>query len=344
MTSSTSIDVFDRPEIFLSLGLSLLDQNRAAAAEQLIAETLARHPGDQVYENVAAIIRTRKLPSWHASMLRDGPRNAAYRAAIEATARGRVVLDIGTGSGLLAMMAARAGAERVVACEANPLVAEAARRIVAANGLDHVITIHACHSTKVSRDMIADAGADLVVSEIFAADLVGEGVLPALEHARAELCAQGALFVPEAACLRVALGDVSGVEPPPAMVEGFDLGGFLSLYSNRDFIDPGSRRVTLRSTVADLARFDWNGPDPVCATGHAHTSVSATGGDANAVVQWLKIDFGNGVTYENPPGGDAAAHWHPIAYLLPEPVATEAGETRVLETFYHDNTLKVWAG
>ena len=201
-------------------------------------------------------------------MLRDGPRNTAYRAAIEAVAEGRVVLDIGTGSGLLAMMAARAGAKRVIACEANPLVAEAARRIIAANGFADVITIHACHSTKLTRDMIGDAGAEVVVSEIFAADLVGEGVLPALEHAREELCAPGALFVPEAACLRVALVELTGVEAAPRMVEGFDLGEFLPLYSNIEMVAPDSTQVTLRSMPADLALLNWNTPTPVPVTDH----------------------------------------------------------------------------
>ncbi|MDC8755376.1 50S ribosomal protein L11 methyltransferase [Erythrobacter sp. sf7] len=343
MTKSTGADVFDRPEIFLSLAVSLLDQNKVAAAEELIADTLARHPGDPLYENVARIIRTRKLPSWHASMLRDGPRNAAYRAAIEAVAEDRVVLDIGTGSGLLAMMAARAGAKRVIACEANPLVAETARRIIAANGFADVITIHACHSTKLTRDMIGDAGAEVVVSEIFAADLVGEGVLPALEHARQELCAPDALFVPEAACLRVALVELAKMEATPRMVEGFDLGEFLPLYSNTDFIDPASTKFALRSQPVDLALLNWNIPSPVPVTGHAAASVTASGGTINAVAQWLKIDFGNGVAYENPPGGDAAAHWYPITYLLPSSLQTEPGETLEVEAFYHAATLQVWA-
>ena len=164
MTTAENFDVFDRPEIFLSLGLSLVEQKKGAAVEELIADTLARHPGDRLYENIAQMIRSRKVPSWHAAMLRDHARNAAYRQAIEAMAPGRVVLDIGTGSGLLAMIAARAGAARVVACEANPVVAETARRIIAANGLDHVVTVHACHSSELERAMIGGAGAELVVS------------------------------------------------------------------------------------------------------------------------------------------------------------------------------------
>src|SRR5690606_19879251 len=44
------------------------------------------------------------------------------------TVRGRRVLDLGSGSGVVALAAARAGAARVVACDADP----AARRAVAA--------------------------------------------------------------------------------------------------------------------------------------------------------------------------------------------------------------------
>ena len=55
-------------------------------------------------------------PAWHFPMVADGPRNAAYDQALRRAAPGRRVLDIGSGSGLLAMMAARAGAVSVDTC------------------------------------------------------------------------------------------------------------------------------------------------------------------------------------------------------------------------------------
>ena len=53
-------------------------------------------------------------------MLTDGRRMRAYREAIVGNARafrGKVVLDVGAGSGILSIWAAQAGAARVIACE-----------------------------------------------------------------------------------------------------------------------------------------------------------------------------------------------------------------------------------
>lgn len=83
----------------------------------------------------AAFARPEIFLSLALAMARQGKAVALRELAIEAAVPGKVVLDIGTGSGLLAMMAARAGAARVIACEMNAAVAETARRIIAANGL-----------------------------------------------------------------------------------------------------------------------------------------------------------------------------------------------------------------
>src|SRR5258708_2618047 len=75
------------------------------------------------------------VPAWHFAMMDDKRRNTAYRAAIARAVPGKRVLEIGTGAGLLAMMAARAGASTVTTCERVGLIADRARDIVALNGL-----------------------------------------------------------------------------------------------------------------------------------------------------------------------------------------------------------------
>jgi predicted RNA methylase len=80
-------------------------------------------------------------PVEHACMLQDERRTGDYLAALaEAVRPGDVVLDIGTGSGVLAIAAARAGARRVYAVEASD-IAEVAEQVFAANGVQDRVTL-----------------------------------------------------------------------------------------------------------------------------------------------------------------------------------------------------------
>ena len=80
----------------------------------------------------------RMVPRWHFEMLADSARNRALLDAIAAVVKPRhLVLDLGTGAGLTALAAARAGAH-VVTCEANPIVAELARKIGRASCMERV--------------------------------------------------------------------------------------------------------------------------------------------------------------------------------------------------------------
>ena len=65
------------------------------------------------------------------AMLLDVNRNSAYENAIRSLVKpGDVVIDAGTGTGLLAMIAARAGAKKVFAIEMNDSFAELATKII----------------------------------------------------------------------------------------------------------------------------------------------------------------------------------------------------------------------
>ena len=142
-------------------------------------------------------------------MLKDSPRNSAFEGAIGRAVRNHqgggdeppLVLDVGTGSGLLALLAARAGA-RVVACEMNPAVAAVARSVVAANA-------SALHAPGAGVEVVPKRSdvlmlgtdlprpADVYVSETLDSEFLSEGMLPTLRQARRDgLLRPGASVVP----------------------------------------------------------------------------------------------------------------------------------------------------
>jgi len=76
-------------------------------------------------------------------MMEDTIRTPIYREAIlenPTNFRGKVVMDVGCGSGILSLFAAQAGAKKVFAIEASA-AAEIARTLVKANGFENVIEV-----------------------------------------------------------------------------------------------------------------------------------------------------------------------------------------------------------
>ena len=79
----------------------------------------------------------------HEEMLKDRVRTEAYMNAIynnEHLFRNKVVLDVGCGTGILSMFAAKAGARRVIGIDCAAIIHQA-REIVEANGLSDVVTL-----------------------------------------------------------------------------------------------------------------------------------------------------------------------------------------------------------
>ncbi|MEN3747874.1 50S ribosomal protein L11 methyltransferase [Sphingomonas sp. HF-S3] len=268
------------------------------------------------------------VPDWHLVILRDSPRNAAYDAALRAVVKpGMRVLEIGTGSGILAMMAARAGAAEVITCERNPSIAAAAREVIARNGYADRIRVVNTHSDALDLDRDLDGRrADLLVSEIISNNLLSEHVLPAHEDAVRRLLAPGAPVVPARGAVRIALVDDQREQARPlAEVAGFDLSPYNRLAPVVRTARPNAAGVTLRSDAIDLFDFDFAGaryqPDE-----HV-VACRSLGGRVTGVIQWLWLDMdGQGGTYENRPGPEAFSSWSAIVTAFPQPIETAPGD------------------
>jgi type III protein arginine methyltransferase len=229
----------------------------------------------------------------------------------------------------------------VVACERDPMLAQTAREIVAANGLNGKVTVLALHSRQLERERDLAGGVDLVISEIFSDDLLGEQVLASLDHARAELCRPGARFLPAAASVRVALADFPEKRADLGEIEGLDLSLFARHLPRVRKVRPTSRKLVLRSDPVELFRFAFDGTGTPPATGRAHALVRSNGGRVAGLAQWLRIELAPGVVYENAPGSARGRHWVVPLHAI-EPRETAAGEEIAVGGWYDAQTLALW--
>ncbi|OEH76207.1 arginine n-methyltransferase related protein [Cyclospora cayetanensis] len=194
--------------------------------------------------------------SIHREMISDAARTGAYRDFLlkEAEAiRGKVVLDVGCGSGVLSLFAAQAGARRVIALDASGPIVSVARRIVTTNGFSK--TIQVLHAKVEAVDLYwrdttatevcavptgseAPQGAlpfscDVLVSEWMGYCLLFECMLFSVLHARDKYLTPGGLLVPNKALLGVCTADFRNEQqerrgPFATPVYGLDLSALLA--------------------------------------------------------------------------------------------------------------------
>jgi protein arginine N-methyltransferase 6 len=132
-------------------------------------------------------------------MLRDQPRMDAYRDAIMRNAeaiRGKTVLDVGCGTGILSMIAAKAGAMRVFAVEASGMAAHATK-LVEHNGLSQTVTV--VHGR--IEDVELPDKVDVIISEWMGFYLLHESMLNSVLYARDHWLKEGGLVLPSHATL-----------------------------------------------------------------------------------------------------------------------------------------------
>ncbi len=132
-------------------------------------------------------------PSIHIEMLNDRARTKRYINAIREVVRpGDIVVDLGTGTGVLAMAAAQAGASHVYAIEINKDIAEIAKANFALNGFADTITL--CHGN--STDITLPEQADVLVSEIIGDDPLDEQIIELTADARKRFLKPDARMIP----------------------------------------------------------------------------------------------------------------------------------------------------
>ncbi len=282
-------------------------------------------------------------PVEHARMLHDERRTGDYLAAFMAAVRpSDVVLDIGTGSGVLAIAAARAGARHVYAVEASD-IADVAERVFARNGVrDRVTLIRGW-----SRQIELPEPADLLVAELIGNEPLEEEILETTLDARRRLLAPGARLIPNALTLLA-----RPVLLPTAEIRQRAFGRaavkrWQKLY-NMDFgplleaaIPGPTHTITEGEVVAtwpcvgqpvELATLDLTTFDEPSVAASADLFVEPPG-QVNAVALTFRADLYGDFTHTLDPWTWPSSSWATSVWVLPDQIEIDAGS--VLRIGYH---------
>jgi len=141
--------------------------------------------------------------SIHEEMLKDQVRTLSYRKSILDNGhlfKGKTVLDVGCGTGILSMFAAQAGAAHVYAVDSSDIIHQA-KQIVSDNKLNGQIT---CLQGRMEDVVLPVDKVDIIISEWMGYFLLYESMLPTVLKARDKWLKPGGLIFPDHANLYIA--------------------------------------------------------------------------------------------------------------------------------------------
>lgn len=260
---------------------------------------------------------------FYGQMLRDTSRMEAYAAALRRLVTpDSVVMDLGCGPGVFALLACKLGARRVYAVEPENIVG-LAREAAAANGFSNRIEFFENLSTEIT----LPEPATIIISDL-------RGVLPWFEQnvssiidARRRLLATGGVLIPKRDILWAAI-----VEAPQQYEElidpwrnqfDLDLSAATRLVTNtwrKSRIKP-EQLLTDPICWATLDYYEVDSPDV-----HAEISwQAAREGTAHGVAVWFDSELVEGIRFSNHPAGPEMIYGSGF-FPFSQPVAVTAGE------------------
>jgi len=139
----------------------------------------------------------------HEEMLKDQVRTGSYRSAIVNNShlfKGKTVLDVGCGTGILSMFAARAGASHVVGIDMSNIL-DQAQKIIDANGFSDTITLV---KGKLEEVELPIKEFDIIISEWMGYFLLYESMLDTVLLARDKYLKKDGLLFPDTASIFIA--------------------------------------------------------------------------------------------------------------------------------------------
>ena len=261
----------------------------------------------------------------HSRMALDAVRNDAYaRALRKVVGPDSVVLDLGAGTGVFGLMAARMGARRVYLVEPTDVIT-VAQEIAAANGLQDVVT---CVHGRLE-DVVIPEPVDVIVSVMTGNFLVTEDLLPVLFQARDRLLKPGGHLVPSAAAMEAAIVSAptvysSNVDCWRTPQHGVDMSAARPYAANSLAYGPnGLRDAEFLADPVTLLTYDFQ--TATYGAVHARTEFEVKhAGTCHGVAGWFRIQLGDRWLSTSPRA--AVTHWSAAYMPVDPPLALAAGD------------------
>lgn len=269
------------------------------------------------------------IPS-HARMALDTVRNDAYAHALrQVVGPDSVVLDLGAGTGVLGLMAARMGARRVYLVEPTDVVT-VAQEVVRANGLQDVVQ---CLHGRLE-DVVIPEPVDVIVSVMTGNFLVTEDLLPILFDARDRLLKPGGHLVPSAAVMEATL--VSAPAVYSATVDcwrtpqhGVDLSAARPYAANCLAYGPdGIRDAVFLAEPAPLLSLDFRTATYDAVRAVCELTITDSG-VCDGLAGWFRMQLGDRWLSTSPRAD--ATHWSSVYMPVDPPVALVKDERVTLQ-------------
>ena len=312
----------DYVEAYNNLGFTLVELKELEKAAKVYKKVIELKPDfadarinlEKVMQNI--------VPAWHINMMNDEFRNNAFFEAIKlAVNKDSLVFEIGTGSGLLSMMAIESGAKKVVTCESVKTIADNAKKIIHKNGYQKKINIINKKSTEIKIGEDIPRKADILISEILSSEFVGEGVRESVTDAAKRLLKENGRIIPQSGCIKIALlGDTREIRQSIYANKscGFDLSDFNSI-SQSKFMLKLKEKPRILSDAVDAFTINTDNINSYSNEEKVIRLQANQDGLCLGLIQWIKVKLYGDIEYENKPY-KVQSHWGTPIYVFDEPI------------------------